>query len=374
MQKPSASRRTLTNPLGGGARRARVAKTAAFAVGAGTVAAGLMDRLALAVALAAVLLGSMAGLLLRATQVLHRRLTRLQQLNSAMVEEVRTQTRTLAEAVGRTGRNERDVLTAIREERRAAAERHTRLGKMIDRSRREITGDTTRLYRSQLRETEALLQLFRDFSPRAAMPSSGHWALNPTDLLGVLSLIERRRPSLVVELGSGTSTVWMAYLLERVGGRLVSLDHERQYAEQTRAMLSAHNLENVAEVRDAPLRPVTVRGNEFNWYGVEALTDLSEVDFVLVDGPPGALGPLSRYPALEVLKPRLARTATIVLDDLSREDEQETVRRWVAEIPEVTRDRVLLGQHGVLSYRRGDAISAATVKQRPDTDVAAATA
>ena len=37
------------------------------------------------------------------------------------------------------------------------------------------------------------------------MPSSGMWALNPTELLEPWSVIERTRPRLVLELG-GTSS------------------------------------------------------------------------------------------------------------------------------------------------------------------------
>jgi predicted O-methyltransferase YrrM len=156
----------------------------------------------------------------------------------------------------------------------------------------------------------------------------------------------------VVELGSGTSTVWLAYALEQTGGRIVSLDHDPHYAQNTREMLRAHGLDQVAEVRDAPLAPITVREADFRWYDTGALSDLNDIDLLLVDGPPGSIGPLSRYPALSVLRPRLAAGATVVLDDLSREDEQETLRRWVYEDCTLTVEATLIGQHAVLSCAR----------------------
>jgi predicted O-methyltransferase YrrM len=230
--------------------------------------------------------------------------------------------------------------------------RFKRLDARLGALRHQVQHDAINLHRAQLREVEGLHQLFGGFTPRAPMPSTGHWALNPTDLLALLHLVERRRPALVVELGSGTSTIWLAYALERLGGRIVSLDHEPAYAERTRTMLRAHRLESVAEVRDAPLRQISVRGDAFEWYDADALADLDAIDLLLVDGPPGSIGPLSRYPALSVLTPRLTPGATVVLDDLGRADEQETLRRWVAEDSLLTVEPTLIGQHAVLTYAR----------------------
>jgi predicted O-methyltransferase YrrM len=262
--------------------------------------------------------------------------------------------REVAAAAARVGRVE-TLLAAAEQDRATAAQRLERLDTRVGALRRQVNHDAINLQRAQMRELEGLHQLFGGFTPRAPMPSSGQWALNPTDLLPLLYLVERRRPALVVELGSGTSTVWLAYALERIGGRIVSLDHEPRYAEQTREMLRAHGLESIAEVRDAPLRRITVRDAEFDWYDTGALTGLDAIDLLLVDGPPGSIGPLSRYPALSVLRSRLAPGATVVLDDLGRDDEQETLRRWVFEDATMTVEPTLIGQHAVLSCPRSAA-------------------
>jgi predicted O-methyltransferase YrrM len=218
--------------------------------------------------------------------------------------------------------------------------------------RRQVDHDAINRQRAQMRELEALQQLYADFRPRAPMPSTGQWALNPTDLLALLDLVERRRPPVIVELGSGTSTVWLAYAVQRYGGRVVSLDHEIRYADRTRLQLHAHGLDAVAEVRDAPLNQIEVQGTEYDWYDPDALEDIERIDLLVVDGPPGSLGPFARYPALTALKPKLAGDATIVLDDVSRDDEQETVRRWLYDDAALTVEPALLGQHAVLSYGR----------------------
>jgi predicted O-methyltransferase YrrM len=232
------------------------------------------------------------------------------------------------------------------------ADRFGRVDTKLRALRGQVEHDAIKLQRGNMRELEGLHQLFSGFTPRAPMPPTGHWALNPTDLLALLHLVERRQPTVVVELGSGTSTVWMAYAVERYGGKIISLDHDPEFAERTRTMLRTHGLDAVAEVRDAALRPVTVGDTAFDWYDLTALSDVDAIDLLLVDGPPGSTGPMSRYPALPLLRARLAAGATVVLDDTSRADEQETLRRWLAEDASMVAEPVTVGQHAVLSYAR----------------------
>ncbi len=247
---------------------------------------------------------------------------------------------------------QRRVLAAVEKQAAASADRHRSLLSAVERSQRRTTNELMQLQRDQTREVEALLQLFHDASPRAPMPSSGKWALNPTDLLNILFVIEQQRPQLVLELGSGTSSVWIAYAVERTGGRLISIDHEHDFAERTRALLTAHGLDHVAEVRDTPLRPVTLDGEQFSWYDVDGLADVDSVDLMVVDGPPGGVGPLSRYPALPLLAHKLSSSATVVLDDADRTDEKDVLQRWAAEYPGLDRKPSILGQHAVLAFAR----------------------
>lgn len=58
---------------------------------------------------------------------------------------------------------------------------------------------------------------------------------------------------------------------------------------------------------------------------------------LVVDGPPAATGPQARYPSLPMLIDRLAKNATVVLDDAHRRDELKIVEEWEASFPEFTR-------------------------------------
>jgi hypothetical protein len=56
-------------------------------------------------------------------------------------------------------------------------------------------------------------------------------------------------------------------------------------------------------------------------------------EVVFVDGPPTSTGKLARYPALPLLWRHLSPNGTLLLDDASREDEGEAIRRWSSEFP-----------------------------------------
>ncbi|NEE01450.1 class I SAM-dependent methyltransferase [Phytoactinopolyspora halotolerans] len=232
----------------------------------------------------------------------------------------------------------------VRLEEEAARQRQTHAG-----FRKEVFG----VIRDQTREVEALLQLFSRVSPRQPMPSSGRWALDATGLLNLYALVQRDRPELVVELGSGTSTVWLGYALEAAGtGRLVSVDHLDEFAGHARAAVDLHGNRDSTEVRHAPLTPLRLGDEEFAWYDRSALADLDGIDMLVVDGPPKVTGRHARYPALPVLLEHLADDALVVLDDTDRSSEQKIVDRWLETVPGLRREPVLVGAQAVLRYTR----------------------
>lgn len=183
-----------------------------------------------------------------------------------------------------------------------------------------------------VQEVEALLRLYNLAEDRASVPLLGGWAMDPAGMLGTLLLIEKADPDVVVELGSGTSSLWIAeHLRKRGKGRLVSIDHLEEYADATRKHLAARGLHEVAEVRHAPLSTISVNGRDFQWYDPKAFEDIDRIDFLLIDGPPTATGPLARYPAMPVLASRLHKNACVLLDDASRPDEKEAIALWQQE-------------------------------------------
>jgi hypothetical protein len=188
---------------------------------------------------------------------------------------------------------------------------------------------------NHFRQVEALLSLYATLEPRAPLPATRGWSACPDLLLEAVKEIQLRRPRLVVECGSGVSTVVLGLALKRLAGagRLVALEHDPEHAEQTRAWLRANELTEVCEVVFAPLTAMDIGGTTFAWYDLErARAAITEpVGLLLVDGPPGKPGVLARYPALPALSGNLADDSVVLLDDGDRAEEQEITERWGRE-------------------------------------------
>lgn len=195
-----------------------------------------------------------------------------------------------------------------------------------------------KLHPEMLTDIQAMHQLFERYSPQAALPPVAGWAVSPSGLLTLTDLIEQGRTETIVECGSGASTLWMALALQKRGaGRLISLEHQREYVERTQQLLEDHKVTDWAEVRYAPLRPTETPRGELPWYTFDPATLEDPIDLLLVDGPPATTGSHARYPALPVLAPYLAQRAMIVADDADRQDEREMVTFWESEEPRLRR-------------------------------------
>ena len=205
-----------------------------------------------------------------------------------------------------------------------------------------VVGLVLNVYRSRAKDDRALkehvqslLHLTNLLDFRAPIPALTGWAASPQLACTLVSLVQEHEPEVVVELGSGSSTVVLGYAVEQQGeGRVIALDHLTSYGEETRAALVRHGLSDWAEVRHAPLQDVTLNGESWPWYDPAALEDQSTIDMVFVDGPPHKLRSQARYPALPLLADRLSETAVVVLDDAYREEEASIAEAWREEFPD----------------------------------------
>jgi len=188
--------------------------------------------------------------------------------------------------------------------------------------------------RSTYTQIEALLHVIRVTDPVAPLPAMRSWAASPDLLRELVSRILAERPRDVVEASSGVSTIVIAYCLKRLGGGKVrSLEHEPVYAARTRQLIAEHGLEAFAEVIDAPLVSQPIGDARMRWYDISKAVLPAAIDLLVVDGPPDTSGPQARYPALPLLKDRLAPDALVVLDDGAREDERAIAKRWAQLVP-----------------------------------------
>lgn len=209
--------------------------------------------------------------------------------------------------------------------------------------------------RNLFRQVEALLHLQKLIEYRHPLPSMRGWPICPDFAVLLASEIVRRKPEIIVELGCGTSTLISGYCLEKLGrGRVVSLDHERRFADICRENLKVHGLEGFAAVREAPLCDLELGGKSWRYYDVSPLQGIPPIDILVVDGPPGESGRLARYPALPLLYERLSERAVILVDDADRADERSMVEKWLAEHPDLECTFLETEEGAAILRRRAD--------------------
>jgi predicted O-methyltransferase YrrM len=172
----------------------------------------------------------------------------------------------------------------------------------------------------------------------------GAGSMRPAGLVAVCNEIVLSERRSVLELGSGTSTVLLARLLAQQpsnGERCqVAVEHDGRWAAWVEGQLRREDLHSRVSVLHVPLAVHRYAEPGTVWYdedrlmaGLDAARAGRAVDLLLVDGPPADTSEkvLARYPALPVLRGRLAPGATVVLDDVERAGEQEVLRRWERE-------------------------------------------
>jgi predicted O-methyltransferase YrrM len=207
--------------------------------------------------------------------------------------------------------------------------------------------------RQTFRQLEALQNLSAVLPASDVLPATRIWAASPDLLVVLVDLVITERPSLVVECGSGASTLWLALAMRRfkIDGRIIALEHDPVFGGKTRDFLARHDVGELAEVRDAPLESFSLGGQTYAWYARRAWENLAGIDLLFVDGPPATTGHQARYPALPLLRASLSPVATAVLDDLVVPDMQNVLRLWLDAYPEFSSEILPLEKQAAVLRR-----------------------
>ena len=188
-------------------------------------------------------------------------------------------------------------------------------------------------------QLESLSWLQRRLTIKGQLPPLRGWATSPDVLLRLHAHIMSTRPQVIVEFGSGASTLVIADALRQNGcGKLISIEHSEHYGAQSLATLQAERLEGWVDLRigdlesweDEHLNPDDAE-KPSRWYPVSLLEGVENVDLLWVDGPPGATCLFSRYPALPALANKLSLSAEVWMDDTIRQEEKDICERWAKD-------------------------------------------
>ena len=221
---------------------------------------------------------------------------------------------------------------------------HSKVSKSSAALTREITklaSDNKKNALTAYRQIESFIQLTQLLEFNSPIPGTRSWAASPDLLLTITEMIKKYRPGLVVELGSGVSTL----VASKAGARkIVSIENSEEFGAKTLALLKEHKTKGV-EVRIAPLQPYA---NGSSWYDINTIKSLKNIDLLIIDGPPGSKNPEARYPALAEFKNKLSAKAVIIIDDVHRDGERKLAENFAKALP---------GHHLViLDHEKGTAV------------------
>jgi predicted O-methyltransferase YrrM len=233
------------------------------------------------------------------------------------------------------------------------ADQSTRTFDTVQRVGARVEREIKKDLKQTFRQLEALQNLSAVLPASDVLPATRVWAASPDLLVVLVDLVISERPSLVVECGSGASTLWLALAMRRFGidGRIIALDHDPVFGAKTRDLLARHDVRDLAEVRDAPLESFSLDGETYRWYARRAWEDLTGIDLLFVDGPPATTGHQARYPALPLLSGSLSPVATAVLDDLVVPDMQKVLQLWLDAYPDFSSEILPLEKQAAVLRR-----------------------
>ena len=183
----------------------------------------------------------------------------------------------------------------------------------------------------QFLQTESLLAIYNRLPTLKLLPPTRGWVGSPDFLAKISELIIKKKPSLILETGSGVSTIVIGAALEaNKKGKVISLDHNEFHSKVTKSNIELNDIVDQTEVMFSGLVEYDINGQNWKWYDTNLLEFSEKIDMLIIDGPPGSTQSLARYPAVPLLHHYFSDKMIILLDDANRKDEVVIVQKWIA--------------------------------------------
>lgn len=204
------------------------------------------------------------------------------------------------------------------------------LHSLISKRDHLISDDICKLIDSKINnnitQIESLMAIYNFLPEVKFLPTSRGWAGSPDFLLKVLEIIFKKKPNVIVELGSGLSTIIIGSALKKLNnGRLISFDHDEVFLNKTRENVSFNDIEEFVSLN---ITPLIQYDNGYKWYDFKDVKIDDKIDMLIIDGPPRIIQQNARYPALPLLLDKLSDDCIIILDDANRTDEKIIIDMW----------------------------------------------
>jgi myosin heavy subunit len=317
------------------------------------------------------------------------------QSRKQQAEELQAQNDTLKQQLEIVSQEKQQVLEAQGNGQQALGDLEAKMEKLFSQQADQLRQATnavgqhvTQSFNTQRQQFQAVASLSTYLETGEQPVDFGGWAIG-ADLAGhLVRAIEQNQYDLIIEFGSGSSTVLMAKAIQNtlagsaeslrnsalqydganqgqpsvsakaleassqydLPERILSFEQNQDYAAQTQAALASSGLGNLVDLVLAPLVPIRVpikvstsgtspQGAQPLFYDCEQkLAAIAQLFsgraaniLVLIDGPHSPSGePLIREPALAtVLQYLSAHQLHIVLDDAHRQGEKQVAQDWL---------------------------------------------
>lgn len=217
--------------------------------------------------------------------------------------------------------------------------------KHLQATESRISNAITKSTANVTKQVESFVSL-QNYFAHGMQPLNFHgWPISPDIALFLIQKIEQNHYDLIIEFGSGTSTTLIGNILKKQAAiasepsntKLVTFEHNKKYYDQTLQNLNAQSLGDYVDLVHAPLIDYVHQEETFLYYSCEqkfselktGLSNTQQTILVLVDGPPGATGPIARFPALPHLLSQFSdQKMHLVLDDYDRAEEKAIAQKW----------------------------------------------
>jgi|LSQX01.2.fsa_nt_gb hypothetical protein len=185
--------------------------------------------------------------------------------------------------------------------------------------------ETIRQIKYHQKELQAI-ELLSGFLPKNYFPVTG-FSLSFQQIQHIINDIAYFKPNLILEFGSGISTVIISNFLKanNFNAKFYSVDNDLEWQSQVKNQIAGNNN---TEFLNFPIGDTefSFKDEKVKWYQIPSnhfLRSLNEIDLVIIDGPFGGICKYSRFGFIPFLMNKLSIDAIIFVDDTHRPDEMD---------------------------------------------------
>lgn len=143
----------------------------------------------------------------------------------------------------------------------------------------------------------------------------------------ILQQIEFRKPKHVLDVGSGTSTILLAAMSEKLGFKVTSLENLPGTVSYLADFVNQRNIGSHLTIHQCGFKSYNYpSGDSYRWYNIDLSKNADVFDFVIIDGPMGSI--VGRNGAIPQIAEYLAEDHLIILDDSQRDHEKACLAEW----------------------------------------------